>query len=519
MFNEEQNAMNSSYGRKLLGKWNKIIEADGGISSQYMAEQTAILLENYLSHLQENPTLIAEDEIQSGNFKGVNLALLGLIRRTIPALVGAELVGMQSMPTPQSPIFYLVFKKAFDAAAGISGLSPKGTSTAGQELFGYPSNGAGDLEQIDPYFTSNLVTKAITSSADGVSLGWVPVISDSARLVIAKDGETKGVLHATGVYTEGDKTSGAYTFSEAGAGYDTKTINFSITGSGTTYGIGGTIVNAEITEALGDGYTITLEWEYFAESNSRMPELTVNIESENVKLIKRNLRGKYTFDAMTDAKVLHGISLDSELMEMMKLELTNELNREIVKDLRTLAAIRKTITYGASGYNTTGNYQDTHLLILDSIAQIASEIYNQGRLGRGNFVVGNPTTLSFLERVTGFRESGVDYDGNTLTYKGHLGKLRFYEDPQYPKNELLIGYKGSSALDTGYIFAPYQPIVAMPTLYDPLTSDMRKIFQTRYGKSFQFQIDGQHKGTFRNVIYRGGYQYATLKLVDFPTLF
>lgn len=514
MFNEEQNAMTASYGRKLLGKWNKIIEADGGISNQYMAEQTAILLENYLSHLQENPTLIAEDEIQSGNFKGVNLALLGLIRRTIPALVGAELVGMQSMPTPQSPIFYLVFKKAFDAAAGITGLSPKGNSSAGQELFGYPSNGAGELSQVDPYFTSNFVSKKLTSAdvTNNISFGWTPLIASTVRLVAYSkaDGSVAGVAHATGDYSS---ASDIKTITIGG-----NSVSIVVDAGGTTFditqGAGGHF------NAIAANYDLIVEWEYFAESNSRMPELTVNIESETVKLIKRNLRGKYTFDAMTDAKVLHGISLDSELMEMMKLELTNEINREIVKDLRTLAAIRKTINYADfASNNTVGNYDDTHKLILDAIGQIASEIYNQGRLGRGNFVIGNPTTLSFLERVAGFRESGVDYDGNTLTYKGHLGKIRFYEDPQYPKNELLIGYKGSSALDTGYIFAPYQPIVAMPTLYDPLTSDMRKIFQTRYGKSFQFQTDGQYVGTIRNVIYRGGYQYATLKLTGFPTLF
>jgi hypothetical protein len=514
MLNEEQSAINSSYGRQLLAKWHKVIEADGGISNQYMAEQTAILLENYLSHLNENPTLIAEDEIQTGNFKGVNLALLGLIRRTIPTLIAADMVGMQSMPTPTSPIFYLVFKKAFDSVAGSNGLSPKGASVAGQELWGYPSGGNGNLGEIDPYFTSNFIN-VVPVLGDNQSFQWTPVISSTVRLVAY------------------DKTTGAVVASAQAAGsYDAvRTATLAVTISGdekkitvSVDGIAGGATTYDITEdasgdlaALKAAYDIKLEWEYFNESNSRMPELTLSIENESVRLIKRNLRGKYTFDAMQDAKVLHGISLDTELMEMMRLELTNEISREIIKDLRTLAAIRKEISYTQyATNNVVGNYEDTHRFLLDSIAAVASEIYTQGRLGKGNFVVGNPSTLAFLERVNGFLGSGVDYDGNALTYKGKLGKLRFYEDPQYPKNELLIGYKGNSALDTGYIFAPYQPIVAMPTLYDPMTSDMRKIFQTRYGKSYQFVTDGQYAGTFRNAIYRGGYQYATLKLNGFP---
>lgn len=513
MINEEQNAQLSSYGREKLAKWSKIIEADGGIASQYVAEQTAILLENYLSHLQENPTLIAEDEIQTGNFKGVNLALLGLIRRTIPTLVAADMVGMQAMPTPQSPIFYLVFKKAFDSAAGSAGLSPKGSSFAGQELFGYPTGGNGNLEAIDPYFTSNQVEKVIDTLGTAISFGWTPLLASTVRLSVYKDGAVVAVSHASGDYSA--QRVGAPVTVEG------KTIGVTVNVGGTTFDITGNMTEVELDANRAAGYTFKVEWEYFMESNSKMPELTLSIESESVKLIKRNLRGKYTFDAMQDAKVLHGISLDTELMEMMRLELNNEINREIIKDLRTLAAIRKEVTYGTGtfgGYNVTGNYEDIHRFLLDNIAAVASEIYTQGRLGKGNFVVGNPSTLAFLERINGFLGSGVDYDGNTLTYKGRLGKLKFYEDPQYPKNEFLIGYKGTSALDTGYIFAPYQPIVAMPTLYDPLTSDMRKIFQTRYGKSFQFVSEGQYAGTFRNAIYRGGYQYAILKMNNFPQI-
>ena len=80
---------------------------------------------------------------------------------------------------------------------------------------------------------------------------------------------------------------------------------------------------------------------------------------------------------------------------------------------------------------------------------------------------------------------------------------------------MLIGYKGSSALDCGYIHAPYLPITATPTLYNQETGDPSKIFYTRYGKTFK---DIGEDGKQFNAIYRGEYFYAKLFLDSFPQL-
>lgn len=565
----------TNYGKAMADKWAPILEQDGEFEgNQYVLEQTAILLENFLGHLTENPMLIAEDEIQSGNFKGVNLALMGLLKRAIPKFVaGTDLVGMQSMPTPKSPIFYMYFKKAFDQAVwdkntyaggnasgtgadfkakfaeAKSALSPKGDSFEGEELWGYPGSGEGEVYDIDPYFTSNFVFKKLdvkSAVAQPIKYGWTPLIASTLRLVayntdgkVAKlkwnnDAITDFIVHVDASLT--DTPVGVTALAvPAGAvsvvAIDGVTLTAPIVVANLPE-----VTSADATEATvtlknlasdvlftADEYIIRLEWSYLAESNSKMPEMTSVIQEESVELIKRNLRGKYTFDAMTDSKVLHGINLESEIMDTMRLELTNEMSREIIKDLLQLAAIRKTVDYTAIDFGagvgvSPGNYQDVHMYLLDIIAGMCSEIWVQGRMGRGNFVVGNPTTLTFLERVAGFRESGVDYGAAALTFKGRLGKINFYEDPLFPKNKLLMGYKGSSSLETGYIFAPYQPIIAMPTLMDPMTGDYRKIFQTRYGKSFQFKSEGPNKGKFVNAIYRGGYQYAVLTLKNFPTI-
>jgi hypothetical protein len=523
------------YEEGLLQKWDKALSADGGIANEHMAKTTAILLENYMQHLQSNPSLIAEERISTNNFKGVNLALLGLIRRAIPTLVGAELVGVQAMPTPQSPIFYMAYKRS----------QAKGNSAAGSELFGYPgtinngilTGGDGNVIETDPYFSSSQVryvrltamgSNKYSYSTDGATATTIPfgpAINNTAKVVARYKADA-----SDGAYRK-NQIVGSVLF---GSSYtrDTDTDATSVTNIVSSvfdadlgdhnFATSSTAVEFEVTVSSGFN-TGTMEivamYEYQQESNSVIPELDMQILQYQISLIRRQLRGKFSLDAAVDAKAYHGISLENELMEMMKLTLTNEINREIVNDLRLMSGkINSTIDYSdfTTANNTAGNYDDTHRLVLDSINALSAEIYNQTRVGRGNFVVGNPVTLSFLDRVPGFVGSGVDMTSGGLSYAGKQGgRISFYFDPQYPKNELLIGYKGASALDCGYIHAPYLPITATPTLYNQETGDPSKIFYTRYGKTYR-DVDPERNGASTNAIYRGEYFYGKLLLNNFP---
>jgi len=269
--------------------------------------------------------------------------------------------------------------------------------------------------------------------------------------------------------------------------------------------------------------TATVDYEYRPEDESMIPEIEFAITQESISLIRRQLRGSFTLDAAYDLKKLHGIDLESAIMDMMKQELMAEINREIINDLRLMAGITKTIdltllpTGGGTNVSIVANYDDAHKAILDAIERCCAEIWNIGRRGFGNFVVGNPATLSFLDRVPGFVGSGVTYSGRDLAYQGSLGgKIKFYSDPQYPKNELLIGYKGTSAIDSGYLYCPYLPITATPTLIDPYTGNPKKLYYTRYGKTY---YDRGNSGLPKNYILMGEYQYARLTISGMPTIF
>jgi len=52
----------------------------------------------------------------------------------------------------------------------------------------------------------------------------------------------------------------------------------------------------------------------------------------------------------------------------------------------------------------------------------------------------------------------------------------------FPRNKVLVGYKGGSYLETGYVYAPYVPLIVTPTIFAPEDFTPRKGVMTRYGK-------------------------------------
>ena len=514
----------------LLAKWGPAIEEAGVCKTDHMARTTAILMENYMGYLKSDPRLIAEDQMTTSSgdgvarFQGINLALLGLLARTIPAIIGADLVGIQAMPTPRSPIFTLRWQ--YD--------NTKGGVTAGDEPWYSPQQ---KVLGLDTNYSSEIVDgETVAVGAAGAvshALVWggtpgASVFFPEKRVFIYSGSLFATLKDADGNVIDEVYFEGAYDVSATIAAKQTaqgKALKSSdsylagLTFTTSTRQIGGSIV----TTGLPTGYQLIASYEYQGESEPNVPEMSFKIVESYIETIRRQLRGKYTMDAAYDAKVLHGINIENEITDMMKTELMAEINREIVGDLRKLAAIQQTLDFNDfkvdANINVSHNYDDYPKLLLDAINKLCAKIKNVGRMGYGNFVVANPETLSWLDRVPGFEGSGISYNGRELSFSGSMGgKIKFYNDPNYPQNEFLIGYKGSGALDTGYMHCPYLPITATPTMINPETGNPSKMFYTRYGKTFNTRDKDSATGV-TNHILMGQWQYARLKMKNMPTYF
>ena len=122
--------------------------------------------------------------------------------------------------------------------------------------------------------------------------------------------------------------------------------------------------------------------------------------------------------------------------------------------------------------------------------RVATDIYRTTLRGPGNFMVTSPTVAAMLHAAAKMEGGVQEVDGPSnmtgarVEYKGKLaGQFDLYVDPMYPEDEILIGYKGANAMDSGYVYCPYIPLQQTPTITDPETFQPRKGIITRYGKA------------------------------------
>jgi hypothetical protein len=61
-------------------------------------------------------------------------------------------------------------------------------------------------------------------------------------------------------------------------------------------------------------------------------------------------------------------------------------------------------------------------------------------------------------------------------------RFTVYRDPYFVRNKVLVGYKGGSYLDSGYVYSPYVPLIVTPTIFRPEDFAPTKGVMTRYAK-------------------------------------
>jgi hypothetical protein len=127
--------------------------------------------------------------------------------------------------------------------------------------------------------------------------------------------------------------------------------------------------------------------------------------------------------------------------------------------------------------------------VLALINFASTDIYRTTLRGPGNVLITSPVIASMLESAAKL-EGGLpaadgpsNMGGNQIQYVGKFaGKYDLVVDPMFPEDEIIVGYKGSNAMDAGFFYCPYIPVQPLDTVVDPETFQPRKGILTRYGK-------------------------------------
>ena len=227
------------------------------------------------------------------------------------------------------------------------------------------------------------------------------------------------------------------------------------------------------------------------EFEDRIGEVSFDLESVTVSVTERKLRAQWSPELAQDVSAFHNIDAEAELTALLSEQVAAEIDREILRDLRKGAAW--TLRWDYNGWrrisNGSVNYnqKDWNQTLITAINQISAQIHKSTLRGGANWIVVSSEISAIFDDLEYFHVSNAapDQDQYNMGIErvGTLsGRYQVYRDPYFPPNTVLLGHKGNSLLDTGYVYAPYVPLQLTPTMYNPFNFTPIKGIMTRYAK-------------------------------------
>jgi hypothetical protein len=245
-----------------------------------------------------------------------------------------------------------------------------------------------------------------------------------------------------------------------------------------------------VADLGGVNFVITYRRYDDLELESQMGEVSFELESVTVSVTERKLRATWTPELAQDVSAFHNIDAEAELTALLSEQVAAEIDREILRDLRKGAAWQ--LRWDYNGWkrlpNNNGYTQkDWNQTLVTAINQISAQIHKSTLRGGANFVVVSSEVSAIFDDLEYFHVSNASPEQDNynmgIERVGSLsGRYTVYRDPYAPAYSVLLGHKGSSLLDTGYIYAPYVPLQLTPTMYNPFNFVPVKGIMTRYAK-------------------------------------
>ena len=293
-------------------------------------------------------------------------------------------------------------------------------------------------------------------------------------------------------------------------------------GTTTTMAGASTALNLTASFAIGDkveaaggtGGTLTIptfESDFGSSPQPVIPEIDIKIESIAVTATTRKLRARWSPELAQDLNAYHSMDAEVELTQILSEQIALEIDREILNDLlveaaganffwsrspgkfvnkRSGAQALRSSTL-ASGPQFTGTVREWYETLVETIIDVANEIHRKTLRGSANFLVCSPEVATIFEasvlykpsiKIDGQGQVGAEFTLGAANIGSLSNRFTVYKDPYFPRNKILIGYKGGSYLETGYVYAPYVPLIVTPTIFAPEDFTPRKGVMTRYGK-------------------------------------
>ena len=242
------------------------------------------------------------------------------------------------------------------------------------------------------------------------------------------------------------------------------------------------------------------------EGASGVKEVHFRLSSVDVTADSKKLKTTWTIEAEQDIMAYHGLNVADELLNIMSDELVREIDRTLIADMLATAGagnVNWAKSRPASGAYSTIDPKIYDETIWDAIIDADLLVFKK-RYRKTSWLVAGPDVCARFEKLNKFRSAFANPTEAQLAIQHgvHLfGTLStrwtVYCDPWFEADKILLGYKGGSFLEAGYVYSPYIPVFTTPTWMDPATFKTVRGMMSRYAK--------------HNVVPE---LYATVTLVD-----
>lgn len=460
-----------SYTAQLANKWGRYLK---GVNEDHTKKCMAMLFENQFGDMRRQLT---EDTL-AVNAGEYTKYIFPVLRRVFPNLIANETVSIQPMTAPVGAVFYFEYKHG----------KSKGSTAAGTNLLqNFDENYSAELVQWEQLAAVVAGGEWSGGTPGSVILAYSPVRPLDASLGIQVTIQEYNPTTDTVVQEKVDDGAGAFTGGGAGV------INYA----------NGQVTAFTFPVATTAGNIIRASYSYDSEANRLVPDVFIDIDLQEIRATTRKLKARWSSEAADDLRAFHGVDAETELVAGISQEIALELDRGILEELfQASAGITRSFDFTVPA----GLSEIDHIRsVMTQMSNVSFQIHKESRRAPANWAVTSPEVSSKiiqLQTHMDYRAPWVSnpdtpngpYDGTVLPSSygpitSHFGILRLgplsnkwmmYQDPFFRTNYMLLGLRGNSYLDAGFVFAPYVPLQLTPTFLDPEDQTYRKGLRTRY---------------------------------------
>lgn len=212
-----------------------------------------------------------------------------------------------------------------------------------------------------------------------------------------------------------------------------------------------------------------MDSDYAFKGENEVPNrVKMEITRETVEATKDILGATWSTEVQEDARGALNIDVPGELITNCAQEILRELEFRCLREILNGATSGNTnwsSTVGA-GHTNREWYETLHHSCIDTEALIYANRYRNT-----DWIIGGRSFVDYLQKAAVFKPaermqppgprglSGVEYVGRMGVF------WDVYVTPYIPTARAIMGCYPRSVIDTGFVFAPYIPLMPMPLVY------------------------------------------------------